>query len=581
MQLILDNVLIIEQSMRFRRLLLRFFAKNFPKTTVTEYPPKQSLPDDTFSWKKINLLILGYELGTDTNGLEWLKACKKNSDFPAIIFITEQAEHAVALKAIKYGAHNHLSKEKISITQLKNAVAHAMKKHAREVAIANTKSLSATQSLAPTESLTKNQSLAKKQLFSRANLYKKLDAIEEDGMIALIRINDHHSIYYKIGLLGLEPLIIHLAEDVSTASQSMKTGAIEIFKISDNTIAVITLDVKNVDVFTQFTKTLLQTIQNKPFVHNDNKIAYSISVGIAQIQKGTDGAKNNITNADIALRKAMHTYGNSFAVFGSDAESISNTDKILIAHIQNIIKNNRIRPFFQLMVSASEASQNLDETTYIMRTKIMHTNKKLLEYDDIFPLLVQGNLVREFDYCVIQYVMQKMQNIKKQTQKKTAFLVSLAEATLAEETIVKVIQKLVAHFQDSSLASSLILDIQAQHFKNHQENIIKIMQALRSSYKMKFSLTDIHNLDPLSLKTLATTFDFIKVSLNTESNTNNKKTSINKLLPIVEQAKIHGALTIADQLDNANYLTAAVQNGADFICGYIIHPPEETITSLK
>lgn len=175
--------------------------------------------------------------------------------------------------------------------------------------------------------------------------------------------------------------------------------------------------------------------------------------------------------------------------------------------------------------------------------------------------------------------MQKIKNIAKQEQKKIAFLVTLAEASLAEKTIVTVIQKLVANFKNPSLASSIILDIPSQYFKKHQENIIKIMQILRHNYKMKFSLADIHNLEPLNLQTLATTFDFIKVSLNEQLhiNTKNKSTSINALVPIIKQAKIHGALTIVDKLDNANYLTTAVQSGADLICGYIIQPPEENI----
>lgn len=366
----INNVLIIEQSIRFRRLLLRFFSKNFPQITITEYYPEQGCPNSTFSWEKFDLLILGYELGINSNGLEWLRICKTNIDFPAIIFITDQVDYEIALEAIRYGAHNYLSKEKVSIAQLKNAISDAIKKRENEITRLNTQTAST--------------------LFNRTYLYKRLDSMKGDGTLILVHIDNHYNIYYKIGFLAVDSLAIHLAKNISIAGKSINTEGFEIVRINDNAIAAIILGVKNIDVYTQFINTLFQTIHDQPFMYDGNKIDYGISVGVTQIQKGAHGAKNNLTHADLALRMAMDKNENSFVVFGDDVKNISLENQKLITHIKDIIRKNLIRPFFQLIINTSEASQSLSKTIYILRTKVTDTNGQLLEYKDIFPLLVQG-----------------------------------------------------------------------------------------------------------------------------------------------------------------------------------------------
>jgi len=53
----------------------------------------------------------------------------------------------------------------------------------------------------------------------------------------------------------------------------------------------------------------------------------------------------------------------------------------------------------------------------------------------------------------------------------------------------------------------------------------------------------------------------------------------NELRQLIDGSKEFGSLTIADKIDNADYLSTAIECGADFVSGYLVHPPQEDISS--
>jgi len=83
----INKVLVIDRSERFRRVLSRFFSKRFPGSDVKEYDPELGCPGNTFPWQNFDLLFINYKLGTDVNGLGWLKICKTDDKFPATILV--------------------------------------------------------------------------------------------------------------------------------------------------------------------------------------------------------------------------------------------------------------------------------------------------------------------------------------------------------------------------------------------------------------------------------------------------------------------------------------------------------------
>ena len=106
----IKQILVIDDSVDFRNLLLKFFVAVCPGATIDVYDPADGRPSETFVWDKYDLIILDYDLGNGESGLEWLRLYKTSSSFPPTIMLTAQGNEETVVNAFRYGAQDYLSK---------------------------------------------------------------------------------------------------------------------------------------------------------------------------------------------------------------------------------------------------------------------------------------------------------------------------------------------------------------------------------------------------------------------------------------------------------------------------------------
>lgn len=556
----INKVLIMDRSVRFRRVLLRFFSQNFPNAEVKEYDPKQGCPDNTFPWHEFDLLIMNFKLGTNGNGLDWLRICKTGVKFPATIITTDQGHEKIAVRAFRYGAQDYLNKNGLSISLLKKSIHRAMIKHAGEDSMDDTP-------------------LLQNKLVNRVKLYQRLDEAHEDGALLLVSIDDFDEIHNKNGLLVADDLGSHVADVIVETSSAMDINNAEIIRMNDDTIAVIITGAESDDIYTDFPKELCNKITASPFEHEGKNVDYKISIGVTFIKESSHGAKTNIACADAAVRLAMENDENSFIVFGGDVQSTNVADHKLVLHIQDSIKEDRVQPFFQPIISVSEATEILDTTIYQLRTKLIDLNGQLLGYNDFFPILKQNKLVKNLDFWVVRHVVERLHKIKIAGEDKTGFLITLEEESLLGNGLVKWIDSIIDHYNDPGLASSIMFEIRSEQFIALQDNVLDIMMGLRDKYGISFALTNVHGLSILKTCTHKTSFEFVKIPMYTTSDAGEKAINSDELRQLIASSSAQGSLTIAEKIDNADYLSTAIECGADFVSGYLVHPPQEDISS--
>jgi len=556
----INKVLVIDRSARFRRVLSRFFSQKFPNAEIREYEPEKGCPDNTFPWHEFDLLIMNFKLGTNGNGLDWLRICKTGTKFPATIVTTDQGHEKIAVRAFRYGAHDYLNKDGLSIPLLEKSVHRAMNKHADETRMDDSQ-------------------LLQSKLVNRVKLYQRLDDIHETGALLLVSIDGFDEIHNSIGLLAADDLGSHVADVITESSAAVNINNAEIIRMNDDTIAIIMLGTENDDVYTEFSRELCNKIVASPFEHEGKYIDYKISIGVAFIKESSHGAKTNIACADAAVRLAMENDENSFVVFGGDAQNANVADQKLVLHIQDSIKEDRVQPFFQPIISVSQATEILDTTIYQLRTKLIDLNGQLLGYNDFFPILKQNKLVKNLDFWVIRHVIERLHKIKIDGQDKTGFLISLEEESLLGKGLVKWIDSLIKHFDDPGLASSIMFEIRSEQFIALQDNVLDIMMGLRDKYGISFALTNVHGSSILKTCTHKTSFEFVKIPMYTTSDAGDKAINTDELRQLIASSSEQGSLTIAEKIDNADYLSTAIECGADFVSGYLVHPPQEDISS--
>ncbi len=557
----INRVLVIDKSVKFRRVLSRFFSKYFPRTKVTEYDPGLGCPGNTFPWHNYDLMILNFKLGTNGSGLDWLKICKTGDKFPATILITDRGHEKIAVGAFRYGAQDYLSKEGLTTSKLKNSVHRAMNKHIGEIS-------------------KDDDQLIQGKLVNRVKFYQMLNDAHGDGALLLVAIDNFNEIHNTIGMIPADELTSHLADIIVKSSEVIEIGNIEVIRISDDTIAVIMLEVENDEVYTQFAENICNETTSTPFDYEGNIIDYKISIGIAYIKENSQGAKTNVACADAAVQLAMENTDNSFVVFGGNLQSTNVVDQKLVLHIQDSIKENRVQPFFQPIISVSEATEGFDTTIYQLRTKIIDLNGQLLGYNEFFPVLKQNKLAKNLDFWVIRHVLGRLHKIKKEGKDKVGFLVTLEEDSLLDKSLIDWIEKLINHFKDPSLAPSITFEIRSEHFIANQNNVVEIMMVLRDKYGISFALTNVQGVSILNKCTNQTSFEFVKIPMYEKSDSGeDEAVDADELRELLNGSTELGSLTIADKIDNADYLSTAIECGADFVSGYLVHPPQEEITS--
>lgn len=122
------KVIIVDDSREYMALVRRMLAREWPEIEVTEYDPEQQgEPSAEFDWSIYDVLILDYQLGSATTGLDWLARYRQAPGFPPTIMMTADGDEYVAARAIKGGAHDFIKKADLDEQRLYSLVRDALR----------------------------------------------------------------------------------------------------------------------------------------------------------------------------------------------------------------------------------------------------------------------------------------------------------------------------------------------------------------------------------------------------------------------------------------------------------------------
>jgi two-component system response regulator HydG len=102
----MPNILLVEDDITYARIIQKFLVKNGFEVKTTE-KVKTSLPLIKSGWPE--LIITDYRL-PDGNGMQILEFTKKQYPQIGVILITNYSDIRIAVRAIKIGAHEYITK---------------------------------------------------------------------------------------------------------------------------------------------------------------------------------------------------------------------------------------------------------------------------------------------------------------------------------------------------------------------------------------------------------------------------------------------------------------------------------------
>jgi CheY-like chemotaxis protein len=324
----LEKVLIIDDNSDYRKLIKTFINKLLPGVETIELDPVfDGVPDDSFDWSEIDVLLLDYHLAiVGTTGLDVLHKHHKKHSFPATIMLTGAGTEETAIRALKSGIYEYQPKQSLTKDKLKQSIIHAWedKKSQRK----------------------KKQEITQhSRSFSKEVFYEMLEqAFDEKGTeraLIIIRPDDINILEEEIGIIGRDNLVNHIAKN---SFEVFKLGACNpnITRISDSEIGVQIDFPINQETLEFNMQGLSKHLSKCAFKFSDEKYKFSVSIGVLKLGVYNEPAEQLIFIASAACDQASKTKGNSHYIW-KETDVIPEATKNDIVPNKQTIDNENIQ----------------------------------------------------------------------------------------------------------------------------------------------------------------------------------------------------------------------------------------------
>ncbi len=548
---------------------MSFLSEAFPHAELHPYDPVASgRPDAEFNWARFDVLLLDYHLGPDDNGLDWLRAFKRESNrFPATVLLTSADDEEVAVKALRHGAHDFLRKQDLSPHKLAEGIADALNVRYRE-------------SSAET-SLTLNSSK-----FSKSFFYGQLDLAFDEAennqrrALVLIRLAGYDGLRKSLGVLAMEDVTRHLA---NIGLELFRFGSYRprATRFSDASIGILIGGYEDDSVLDTALEKYCGRIQTSPPTVNDNEIPVTVSIGAVIISSRSVGVYGLFEQAEKAINAASKMERDAFKIVrpGTELEEASAARHSKEDFdVQEAVKNNRIQAMFGAISAVSDrgAAVHLDNF-FEIDPHFISPSGDLVPVRDVFDLKSDEILAKAIDRWNINECIRRLYSRMQHSDQKPAFLVDISDATARDTELSPWIDRLMAEYGAKQRLGGLLFSISPETLLRHTRELVPVCRSLRNNHGIRFVLKDVE--DPAMCKVCLAqvSFDLIVLSDDCMASLIGKDKASMESRKLLEYAFRKNLLTVARGIGDANALHGVISAGVDFVHGEFIAPEQEEV----
>ncbi len=554
----IHNILIIDDSADYRKLLTTFFKKVCPSAEVKEYDPAKGRPPESFPWGHYDLLILDYDLGSGENGLEWLRQYKTSIDFPPTIMLTAQDNEELVVNAIRFGAQSFLRKAGLTKNLLIESINDALAKYKQDKQKASSQKIQV-------------------HLFNKEKFFESLKTVKKDDAVYLVEIDKYQSLYETLGIFATDKFVNFFIE---TISKTIKTAGYQgqMTRIADSTVAILfanndpAVDIENL------ARKLCDAFNQTQYKNDSEIIKFSINIGAISIEEEKSDVMDILAKIEHACRKARATDGNSYILEGHAMHAEPDYDQELDNQVNNAIKEDRLKPLFQSLILVSGTAHKDFKDIYQARVSLLDTNNNIIEPKKFLPVLEKTKSLKKLDRWVIRYCAAELAKLLTGKKIKLGILVPLSAQSIDDKDLTDWINKLIEHVKLPGLGKSLIFEVNVNDFLHNTRQAKLQFNKLRVKLNASIALIGLNEIPVLEKCLLQEKFDFVIFS---PEHTGKGKMQVGQIQDIVNMAKEHKALTVASKIDSGEYLALSASAGTDYVLGHFVQPPMENIISTE
>ncbi|MDH3316231.1 MAG: response regulator [Gammaproteobacteria bacterium] len=565
------RVLVIEDDPDYRNLLERFVKKAFSDASVVLYNPQaQGRPEAEFDWSKFDVLILDYRLGENENGLDWLREFKKNDKkFPATILLTAAGSEEVAVRALRFGAHDYLKKQNLNATRLAESIADAFNVRAEEETISHSLTINASR-------------------FSKSYFYGQFDLAfdeaekGENRAVVLIKVDGYESLNESLGVLATDELARFLA-NVGTELFRIGRYSPRATRFTDSSIAFLVGGYEGKKGLEGLIGTMCERISGSPPVVNGSPVPITVSIGVARILSREPGVHGLLAQAEKAASEASANDGNSFVIANSGATTKLKPGAVKRADVfdaKSAMRENRIQAMFRPITAVSEASTVLGfDKFFEVSSRFISLTGESLPADPILGELADDVIYRIADRWRVRECVGRLLAGDIPSDQLPGFLIGLGEPSYNDVNLARWVGELIRYYGTKKTFGELVLSVSPDVLMRNTKPVVALMVHLKTQHGFRFALNGVE--DPALCKVCFSNFPFDLVVLT--------KDLVQKLIKngprdeaLKKIVKIKGdALILAAGIEDGNALHTVISAGVDLVQGDFVAPEQEEIESVS
>ncbi len=431
-------------------------------------------------------------------------------------------------------------------------------------------------------------------LYNRRYLIDQLNEItantdknRHDHSLHYIQIDGFKKIRAEVGVINSDKLIKVVA---STLSKILSDDEL-LSRFGDHTFIILSKKSKLLEA-EPFAELIRSQIEEHNFAVDGNEIDLTCSVGIGYLTSDNLSSQELINQAYNACEAARDEGGNIVLSYdkeemqqhygdeatetdtsepASDKEPETTTDYSKIDNlIKNALKNDKFKIVYQPIVSL----QGDTREHYAVLTRIVDEDNNEVMPGEFIDRAKQINLMSKIDRWIIKHAISELAYHRGQGHK-TKFFIHISESGLQDESLLLWICDCLR--ESNAKGAWIIFQFCEEDIRAHTQNAKKLISGLE---KIRCQIAvDRFGLKPnneLMLKHLP--INYIKLDPSLTQGLCQSQEKQDKLGDINQSIQDFNIKTIAMGVEDANSLAVLWTVGVNYIQGYFMQKPSETIT---
>jgi len=564
----IKKIVVIDDDVDYRNLVIKKLQRFFPDTSFDEYDPNtDDMPDENYCWDNIDLIILDYDFGLDYTGLDWFKRFKPE-EMPATILMTAHGSEEIASKSIKIGIDDYIVKGRMNDNKLIETINECVSKKKQE--------------------RIKISALTNKSIiFNKSDFIKKLQLItnEKDTKNNLLLINP---VAYQ--QIGKEQGINHQGSYIKYVTDCIHEYIISndiisnIFIYREEYIAIIF----ETDACEKHINAICELLDKENYTAGAKNYSCSVNVGVISPHHFEEGEfdKTDYELLSIALalcksakfdkEKNIYSYGD---INLKDVEPLYDSQQV-VNYVQNFdiesaVTDGRITANYQPWVYILSDNKANVKDTYDVRIEFIDIQGNKIPQQQLLQIMNNAFARRIVDRWVLKHTVKQLKSFSKRDDEQVnlRLTIKITLSTIADQEFIPWLRNILTAINLQK--GCLLFEIEALQFIRDPELCKNLIDDVCHEFDIKFILSGVSQIATYYHTREIHIFDYVK--LNIKDLTLGEPRA--PLESLITKIKFDGAKIIAVNVADAEALSFATEFEVDYVHGYLVGKPYVDVIS--